>query len=188
MTWYMPTVTSHDQWQRLVDHSRSGLLEPYLAQELLDTPSVPGFDGLVVGNLTGNAIAVAKWPALPRVAAVCVPEGTKLWFSSDVLVHWNACQLDQHLTHGCWVCHVDGLEHPEERVEEFWCLWYTTISYDIDWYHMIPIELQSHQLQNHHCINVYHVVSCCIMWYRTVSLDIRTFLTYSPRRTLLLMW
>ena len=56
----MPTVTSHDQWQRLVDHSRSGLLEPYRAQELLDSPSVPGFDGLVVSNLTGNAIAVAK--------------------------------------------------------------------------------------------------------------------------------
>ena len=57
---YMPTVSSHDQWQRLVDHSCSGLLEPKLSQELLDTPSVPDFDGLVVGNLTGNAIAVAK--------------------------------------------------------------------------------------------------------------------------------
>ena len=56
----MPTVSSHDQWQRLVDHSCSGLLEPKLSQELLDTPSVPDFDGLVVGNLTGNAIAVAK--------------------------------------------------------------------------------------------------------------------------------
>ena len=49
-----------DLWQRLVDHSRGGLLEPKLSQELLDTPSVPDFDGLIVGNLTGYAIAMAK--------------------------------------------------------------------------------------------------------------------------------
>ena len=176
--WYIPTVSSHDLWERLVDHSRGGLLEPKLSQELLDTPFVPGFDGLIVGNLTGYAIAMAKWPALPRVAAVCVPEGTKLWFSSRVLVHWNSCQLNQHLTHRCRVCHVDWLEHPLERVEELGGLWYTTI---LSWMHMISIDIRWYQMRCRvinisYRIIIYHIISYHIISDEEISIDAHTFL------------
>jgi hypothetical protein len=78
--------------QRSQQHIRHRLLQRPV-QELVDTPLVPGFNGLVIGDVARDIGVVGNGPARPRGNTILIPKRAKAILNINVRVHLLAHHL-----------------------------------------------------------------------------------------------